>query len=306
MNFAIFFSGQGVQNLQHVDELLRMAEELQVTDTLKQHLPKLFSVHLTEHDLYQNDFAQPFIFALQWCRWQQIQALLEETMAFSGYSLGELSALCCSTATDFSHGLQLAQRRAELMSKATQQPSGLMAVQGINLNVLEPYLQSTETELSIKLNDSSFVVGGFEANLQHLARQLETVGIRSMKRLNVSIPSHTSLMDLAVPAYQAELEQHSFSRLKIPIISGSGGHKYFQTKDAMHALIDQMNHAIDWDLCLSAVQENQPDIVLEIGPGNALSKMLLERQPNLIVRAVDDFKSRSGLEAWLAKQQDSP
>lgn len=301
MNFAIFFSGQGLQQFQHVEELLSWAEQLNVTDTLRQHLPQLFSEHVDELDLYQNQFAQPFIYALQWCRWQRIQPLLEEVLAVSGYSLGELSALCCATKTSFEQGLQLAQQRANLMSDAAQQASGLLAVQGINFNTLEPYLNATETELSIKLTDSSFVVGGLDSNLQLLTAQLETVGTRFMKRLNVSIPSHTSLMQSAVAPYQQVLQQHHFARLNTAIISGSGGHKYFQTSAAVNALIYQMDHTIDWDACLSAVQENQPDVVLEIGPGNALSKMLLERNPNIMVRAVDDFKSWAGLHAWLSK-----
>ncbi|MEG2463244.1 MAG: hypothetical protein RSA88_11925, partial [Acinetobacter sp.] len=193
-------------------------------------------------------------------------------------------------------------QRASLMSSATQHASGLMAVQGINLNTLEPLLTETATALSIKLSDSSFVVGGANANLQQLAQQLELRGTRFVKRLNVTIASHTVCMDAAVQPYRQVLQQQDFARLCKAMISGSGGHKFFKTTDAVNALIHQMNHAIDWDACLTAIQENQPDVVLEIGPGNALSKMLLERSPNCIVRAVDDFKSWSGLLVWLEKQ----
>ncbi len=54
MNFAIIFSGQGLQNLAHVHELRSMAKELQVVDELKLYLPKLFCSDLTEVDLYPN------------------------------------------------------------------------------------------------------------------------------------------------------------------------------------------------------------------------------------------------------------
>ncbi|WP_252357251.1 acyltransferase domain-containing protein [Acinetobacter pseudolwoffii] len=279
-----------------------MAKELQVVDELKLYLPKLFCSDLTEADLYPNEFAQPFIFALQWCRWQKLKPEIEDLMSFSGYSLGELSALICATQTGLEQGLYLAQQRASLMSSATQHASGLMAVQGINLNTLEPLLTETATALSIKLSDSSFVVGGANANLQQLAQQLELRGTRFVKRLNVTIASHTVCMDAAVQPYRQVLQQQDFARLCTAMISGSGGHKFFKTTDAVNALIHQMNHAIDWDACLTAIQENQPDVVLEIGPGNALSKMLLERSPNCIVRAVDDFKSWSGLLVWLDKQ----
>jgi [acyl-carrier-protein] S-malonyltransferase len=192
-----------------------------------------------------------------------------------------------------------------LMSEAVQESSGLLAVQGINWNGLELLLAKTATELSIKISDSHFIVGGLEANLRQLTQQLEQVGTHSVKRLNVSIPSHTSLMNCAVAPYRQVLQQHQFNRLEVAIISGSGGHKYYKTSNAVEALIDQMNHAIDWDSCLTAIQENQPDIVLEIGPGNALSKMLLERSPHLNVRAVDDFKTFQGLELWIEKQQNT-
>ncbi|TCB79582.1 acyltransferase domain-containing protein [Acinetobacter sp. ANC 4173] len=304
MNFAILFSGQGVQNLAHVQQLKDLATELNVTSQLTQCLPTLFNPNLSEADLYSNDFAQPFIFALQWCRWQKLKHKLDEIISFSGYSLGELSALICSTEISFEQGLYLARQRGMLMSEAGQESSGLLAVQGINWNGLELLLAKTATELSIKISDSHFIVGGLEANLQQLTQQLEQVGTHSVKRLNVSIPSHTSLMNCAVAPYRQVLQQHQFNRLEVAIISGSGGHKYYKTSDAVEALIDQMNHAIDWDSCLTAIQENQPDIVLEIGPGNALSKMLLERSPHLNVRAVDDFKTFQGLELWIEKQQN--
>lgn len=302
MNFAIIFSGQGLQNLAHVHELRSMAKELQVVDELKLHLPKLFFSDLTEVDLYSNEFAQPFIFALQWCRWQKLKPEIEDLMSFSGYSLGELSALICATQIGLEQGLYLAQQRASLMSSATQDASGLMAVQGINLNMLEPLLEETSTALSIKLSDSSFVVGGTDSDLQRLTQQLERYGTRLIKRLNVTIPSHTVLMNAAVQPYQQILQQQDFAHLSIAVISGSSGYKFFKTTDVVDALIDQMNHSIDWNACLTAIQENQPDVVLEIGPGSALSKMLLERNPNCLVRAVDDFKSWSGFQAWLEKQ----
>ena len=66
-------------------------------------------------------------------------------------------------------------------------------------------------------------------------------------------------------------------------------------------LIHQMDHAIDWHLCLESLKENLPDVVLEIGPGNALSKMMLDIQPNVIARSIDDFKTLKGLEVWLQR-----
>ena len=94
-----------------------------------------------------------------------------------------------------------------------------------------------------------FVVGGDDANLQQLALQLELRGTRFVKRLNVTIASHTVCMDAAAQPYRQVLKQQDSARLCTAMISGSGGHKFFKNTDAVHALMHQMNHAIDWDAC---------------------------------------------------------
>lgn len=300
MNFAILFSGQGLQTRQHIDELLAYAVDDKVRNALQQNLPEIFDPDIEALDIYNNQFAQPFIFALQWCRWQKIRTVVDEVGAFSGYSLGELSAFICSTETDLATGLELAKKRAQFMSGAVNAKSGLVSVKGLNVEQLNALLLTTQTELSIKLNDSSCIVGGLDSNLQQLMPLAQQAGAQ-VKPLSVSIPSHTSLMQSAVAPYQLFLSEYSFSTLTVPIISGTGGIKLYRQAQAINALIYQMDHAIEWDLCLESLKENLPDVVLEIGPGNALSKMMLEIQPNVIVRSIDDFKTIEGLKGWLER-----
>lgn len=300
MNFAILFSGQGLQTRQHIDELLAYAVDDKVRNALQQNLPEIFDPDIEALDIYDNQFAQPFIFALQWCRWQKIRTVVDEVGAFSGYSLGELSAFICSTETDLVTGLELAKKRAQFMSGAVNAKSGLVSVKGLNVEQLNALLLTTQTELSIKLNDSSCIVGGLDSNLQQLMPLAQQAGAQ-VKPLSVSIPSHTSLMQSAVAPYQLFLSEYSFSTLTVPIISGTGGIKLYRQAQAINALIYQMDHAIEWDLCLESLKENLPDVVLEIGPGNALSKMMLEIQPNVIVRSIDDFKTIEGLKGWLER-----
>lgn len=302
MNFAILFSGQGLQTQQHIDELRTYASDDDIRKVLEQYLPEIFQEDIQTLNMYDNQFAQPFIFALQWCRWQNIRTVIDEVGMSAGYSLGELSALICSTQTDLATGLVLAKKRAQFMSEAMIQHSGLMAVKGLNIESLKKILLNTQTELSIKLNDSSFIVGGKLTHLQELKRSAEQLGAQ-IQPLNVSIPSHTSFMHHAVDPYSRVLNQTTFKPLTIPVISGTKGMKLYDYTKVVETLIYQMEHSIDWDLCLESLKENMPDIVLEIGPGNALSKMLLEIKPNFIVRAVDDFKCIENLKIWLKELQ---
>ena len=56
---------------------------------------------------------------------------------------------------------------------------------------------------------------------------------------------------------------------------------------------------LDWERCLGAVQEMQPDVVLEIGPGNALVRMWTEMSDVAVARASDDFRTIEGLINWV-------
>ncbi|OTG84115.1 hypothetical protein B9T31_13210 [Acinetobacter sp. ANC 4558] len=300
MNFAILFSGQGLQTWKHIDELLTYSDDDEIRACLQQGLPEIFEKDLQQLDIYDNQFAQPFIFALQWCRWKNIKTIVDEVSTFSGYSLGELSALICSTETDLATGLALARERARLMSDVVSEQGSLVSVQGLNIEQLNELLTLTQTELSIKLNDSSCIVGGLSSNLQELKFRAKLAGAQ-IKTLSVSIPSHTSLMYSAVAPYRAFLNQQQFKSLSAPLISGTGGVKLYNQSQAIEMLSYQMDHAIDWNLCLESLKENLPDVVLEIGPGNVLSKMMLEIQQNVIARSVDDFKTINGLKEWLQR-----
>ena len=75
----------------------------------------------------------------------------------------------------------------------------------------------------------------------------------------------------------------------------------FTGRDAAAALATQISSMLHWDDALETIVEMQPDVVLEIGPGNALSKMLSEFAPSIPVRSVCDFKSPQGVLNWLSR-----
>jgi [acyl-carrier-protein] S-malonyltransferase len=55
---------------------------------------------------------------------------------------------------------------------------------------------------------------------------------------------------------------------------------------------------------MEAIAEMQPDAVLEIGPGNALARMLVESAPDVRVRSLDEFRDPAAAIAWAARQAD--
>jgi [acyl-carrier-protein] S-malonyltransferase len=67
----------------------------------------------------------------------------------------------------------------------------------------------------------------------------------------------------------------------------------------MDSLARQISTPLDWEACLSVVLEMQPDVLLEIGPGNALARMWSERGTGVPVRASADFRTVAGIVDWV-------
>jgi [acyl-carrier-protein] S-malonyltransferase len=74
--------------------------------------------------------------------------------------------------------------------------------------------------------------------------------------------------------------------------------------EAAELLAQQTASTIRWTDCLDAINEARIDVALELGPGNALTRMLRERHPRIACRSVADFRSVNGVVAWVAAQGD--
>lgn len=295
MRLIILFSGQGLQRQAHINEMLGyMPSDAQAH--LKSVVPDLF---FEDAPLFDNQIAQPFIYTLQYYRWQQLQRLVGMPMAFAGYSLGEVSAFCCSAPLSYSDGLSLVVKRANLMQAAVTDAAGLLAVKGVPDSKLDTLLTKSQTHLSIKISRDQFIIAGKDAQLAHAADIAKNVGAQNVQRLSVSVPSHTPMMQTAATAFASYTETLSIPKMDTPIISASEGTKYSDRQQGLRILAQQIDHPLDWHLCLETIEEYQPSMVIEIGPGSALANMLAKVLPHVPCRSWDDFQNLDGLSAWI-------
>ena len=299
MNLIILFSGQGLQRQSHIDEILGYMSNDE-RSLLTSVVPDLF---IDDAPLFDNQIAQPFIYTLQYYRWQQLQRLVGMPMAFAGYSLGEASAFCCSMQLCYSDGLSLVSQRANLMQAAVTESAGLLAVKGVPDTKLETLLTESETYLSIKISRDQFIIAGLDAHLEHAADIAKSLGAQNIQRLNVSVPSHTPMMHAATKEFVSYAQSLTIPKMTIPIISASEGTKYSDSQHGLRILANQIDHHLDWHLCLETIEEYQPSMVIEIGPGSALATMLAKVLPHVPCRSWDDFQNLDGLSAWIERNR---
>lgn len=224
----------------------------------------------------------------------------------AGYSVGELAAWGCAGALDAETTLSLARRRAMLMEAASPPHHGLAGIVGLTRRCLEQILAVHGACVAIVNAEDSFVVGGALASLQAVCRDAAARGATRAVLLPVPVPSHTPFLADAVVPFAAALRA-ALPRspgFGIRLLSGLDGNAVQDIESASAKLAGQIATEIDWAACLDACRASGARLVLELGPGTALSRMAARLFPAGTARAVEDFRTIDGLRSWLAHAAD--
>ncbi len=264
--------------------------------------PVEYLQQLSPQELFCNHPAQLLIGTLQMTTWAAIRERLPAPNVFAGYSMGELVAYGCAGALSISETLALMEKRATLMDKVLLQPSGLLAIRGLNRSEVDSLCSSTGAEIAIINGPDHFVVGGPAEALTRCGHNPLANKATKIKRLQVTVPSHTSWLREASREFERELNTSSLVVTPDPVLAGVSGSVVRTREQAITALNQQISNPINWMACMQTAIEMGCSVFLELGPGNALSKMLQDLFPDITVRSVDDFRSLNGVATWVEKQ----
>lgn len=297
---AVLFSGQGGQQPETLQRLKAEAEP-ELAAALAATIPELWQeTAVGSPELSRNHLAQPLIFGYQMTLWRQLQAILPQPIAVAGYSLGEMAACCAAGAFPASAGVTLCALRAELMDSAFPAAAGLLAIIGLNRHQVDKIAADQGLPVAIVNGPRHFVLGGLKAALPAAERQALALGAERTVALPVATPAHTPLLAAAGSTFHSALSPWDQpGRLGFPVLSAIDGRAALTRPAALAALARQISTPLDWAACLANLLEMQPERVLEIGPGNALSRLLQEAAPGIAARATGDFRSSEGIRRWV-------
>lgn len=302
MRIAVLFSGQGNQQIKHL-ETLRADASPGVARVLSELIPSVWGCTTPAlSELQVNCVAQPLIFGFQMNLWHQFAALLPVPICVAGYSLGEVGACCAAGLCSVEEGLALSADRARYMDQCVSVPCGLIAVLGLTYHSCRSVAERCGVSIAICNGPDHFVLGGEIAQLSEAARLSESEGATRVQTLGVTTASHTRLLESASECLSTCLKPFRAAHLRMPVLSSLDGRLSRTGAAAVDSLARQVSTLMDWDASLNAVLEMQPEVVLEIGPGCALSRMWNERGTGVPARSSEDFRSVAGLVEWVDRQ----
>lgn len=309
MSLAFVFPGQGSQSVGMLSALAAAEPIVQQTfaeasAVLGYDLWRLCQEG-PESDLGATERTQPAMLAAGVATWRVWLARGgPRPAAMAGHSLGEYTALVCSSALDFPVAVDLVRYRGQVMQAAVPRDQGAMAaILGLDDREIEAACrEAAQREVVEPVNFNApgqTVIAGQRSAVERAIEAAKARGAKRAVMLPVSVPSHSSLMKDAAEALAARLAN---TALRLPDVDAvyTVDLRTHQSEDGIRgALREQLFRPVRWADTVRAMIAAGATTLIECGPGKVLTSLnrRIERRADLAMLALEDPAS---LDAALA------
>jgi len=300
MSYSIVFPGQGSQSVGMLSEL---AENFQVvkevfqeaSDTLNFDLWKMCQ---TDGDsLNQTINTQPAMLAAGYATFKVVKGEIDlNSQSFAGHSLGEYSALVAADSIEFSDAIKLVRKRAELMQDAVPSGTGGMAaILGLSdeevINVCLGYKGEGVVEPVNFNSPGQVVVAGSKEAVDDICELMKEAGAKRAIPLQVSVPSHCSLMNSASDEFAEFISETNIQLPNRSVIHNVDALPSDNIDQIKQKLIDQIKKPVLWTQTIENMSNLGVEKIIECGPGKVLTGLTRRIDKSLSANAIIDKSS---------------
>jgi [acyl-carrier-protein] S-malonyltransferase len=295
---ALLFAGQGAQTVGMGRDL---AEQFPTAANLFQKADDVLERKLSEiawngpiEDLTKTSNCQPALFVHGLACLSVLRELAGNFPigGAAGLSLGEMTAHAAAGTFDFANGLQLVQRRGELMDEACAKTSGGMAALiGAEENVVRQLAADEDVDVANINAPGQIVISGELAKVEAAVGVAKEYGIRRATMLNVAGAYHSRLMESAYEKLGAVLQHVPMQPPSFPVISNVTGDEMRTPVEIRRTLQDQVTGTVRWLDCMERLASLGCDFFVELGPGGVLAGLLRRTLKGVDVTSVADVES---------------
>ncbi len=282
MKYAFLFPGQGAQypgmGKDFAQKYSIARETYEEADEL---LGRFLSKTIFEgpqEELTKTKNSQPGIYVTSIAILRVIQELFPEKVPAitAGLSLGEYSALTAANHLDFQEGLQLVQKRADLMNEACENTNGTMAVilglSGQDVEEMVKHLNMPQDLWVANLNcPGQVVVSGTEKGIEAVTPKAKEAGAKRVLPLQVHGAFHSGLMQSAELALTPHIQDTAFVESSIPVVMNVDGLLTTSIPTIKENLIKQVTGSVRWEQGIRQIEQEGVTQYIEIGCGKTLA-----------------------------------
>ena len=303
---AILCSGQGYQGADMFDLLADAPEAGPVFKRARLALdgedPRELVHRATDNALHSDKVGQILCCTQAMAVWAVLGAKVPRPLVVAGYSVGELAAWGVAGLLDYQGVLDLVVQRTAAMDAATTQPSGLVAIRGLTRDTLDAISRTHGAYIAIVNAADQMLVGGTRKALQAVVHDAQVAGAEHTAMLPVAVAAHTPLLAGASDRFrQALTKAHLPAEVPadVRLLSGIDGAAVFDVRAGADKLARQIQQSVDWAACMQSCRAAGVSKVVELGPGNALARLMREFMPDGDVHSLSEFHSLPGFEHWV-------
>jgi [acyl-carrier-protein] S-malonyltransferase len=294
---GFLYPGQGSQKVGMGKELLRSE-------------PRLFKSYLAQSDqvagepvsrlclegspneLSQTQIAQPALFAYSLALTEHAYHLGLSPDMVAGHSLGEYTAAVAAGAISFHEGLALVSTRGRLMKQIQdEKPGAMAAVLGLAKETLELLCREVSQHHLVQVTNwnapGQLVVSGTEHGVQQIIETIHARGEGKAIRLPVKGAFHSSLMTTVQDAMRELIHALYWRDATTPLVANVSGTTLTRGADIRQELVEQITNPVQWVLCVERLVEDGCDTLIELGPGQVLTKLVHLIAPQITALAID-------------------
>ncbi|ADI64080.1 ACP S-malonyltransferase [Trichormus azollae] len=269
---AWVFPGQGSQALGMGTDLLEIPSAKRRFDQAEAILGWSVSeiCQNDEERLSRTLYTQPCLYVIESILADLLRERGKEPNLVAGHSLGEYIALYVAGVFDWSTGLQLVKRRAEIMDNAA---GGMMAaLLNFDREQLEKVIsETTDVVLANDNSPAQVVISGTPDAVQAVMSQVKA---KRAVPLKVSGAFHSHLMTAASEEFQTILDVTVFQTAIVPVASNVDPVPATDADILKQRLTKQMTGSVRWREIALEFPENGIEKAVEIGPGNILTALI--------------------------------
>lgn len=232
--------------------------------------------------LNQTQYTQPALFVVNALHgYENVRTAGRPDYAL-GHSLGEYNALHAAGAFDLLTGLKLVVKRGALMAEARN--GAMAAVIGLPAHRIAELLREHRLESLDIANYNTprqTVISGPAEDIRNATETLQRAGAQLCVPLPVSAAFHSRYMAPAARQFEQFLAGIPLDRLRIPVISNATARPYpAEGGDTVKGLlVRQIAESVKWTASIGYLRSLGAAHFDEAGPGNVLTRFLLEEQP---------------------------
>jgi [acyl-carrier-protein] S-malonyltransferase len=217
----------------------------------------------------------------------------------AGHSLGEVSAFLCAGGFSVKDALRFIKFRATFMIESKGDTKTKMsAVLGLDGDSIKKILSDKKAKFLEAVNMNSplqTVIAGNADEVEAVKNDLAENGAKRVIDLTVSVPSHSSLMNIASTKLKLVLDELHLSKPNFPVIQNLHAKIPLTTKEICNNLAEQISNPVQWVSSMNRLKKYGLEEHIEIGPNKVLSGLAKQNRIKGTFSSLDNIDTFKGL-----------